>query len=62
MSPKVRLDIASYSISLITIDFYNSYFLFNSNLCYGYRDLNKVELHSIELPLLQCVPVKVTSS
>ena len=40
MSSKVRLDRASHSISLITIDFGQFKFSFNSNLCYGYRDLN----------------------
>ena len=41
MSSKVRLDIASHIISLITIDFYRVWIIqFNSNLSYGYRDLN----------------------
>ena len=44
MSLKVRLDKASHSISLITIDFYRVWiilkFSFNSNICYGYRELN----------------------
>ena len=48
MSSKFRLDIASHSISLITIDFYRVWIiLFNSNLYYGYRDFELSGLHCI---------------
>ena len=46
MSLKVRLDIASHSISLITIDFYRVWIIhFLLNISYGYRDFELSRLH-----------------